>query len=788
MAGMSRTDERQAALRFCVAAVGWLACLFAWAAILSFDIADAPSTTVWPNSDPPHNLCGHVGGRLAYHAFTYFGLAVYPLLALLHVAVIAWSKGVPMNDPWLRFLGLGLVATSVSSAAAMFVPATDRYLITGPGGVLGAVTARFLLRHLQSFGTVLLLALSLVVGLVLAADSLLVVLFRWLRWAGHSSAPVLARGSTAVVGAGAAVANGVARTLTARPSSASADDRPRTPEPERQPVPLSLRGQVEEGDSPKTARSSPAPTVVKKVEPPPLREAPARPPAPPADDDYALPPLNLLDRPAPLDKKALEALCREKAFVLEQTLNEFRLAVEVVAIETGPVITVFELKLAPGIKVSQIASLTNDMARALKAPAVRVVAPLPGKSTIGIEVPNVDKEKVRVRDVMELSAARTEHFAIPLFLGKDASGQPLVADLTRMPHLLIAGTTGSGKSVCVSSIITSILMTRRPTEVNLILIDPKVVELAAYKDIPHLICPIVTEVTRAEAILDWASTKMDERYALLAEAGVKDIRSYNRLGPSVLRERLQPSNDEEMAKIPVRLPYIVIMIDELADLMMTTGKEVEFYLCRIAQKSRAVGIHLIVSTQRPQANVVTGLIKSNLPSRIAFRVSSRLDSRIVLDQNGGEVLMGQGDMLFLPPGGSKLIRAQGTFVDDDELRAVVRHCREQRSPTFHPELVRLPGGDGGGESTDQRDELFDQAVDIILDSGRGSVSLLQRRLTIGYGRASRLIDQMYAAGIVGEYKGSQAREVTVTREEWEAMRRQRDTEERAEAAEAAEGE
>lgn len=786
MAGMSRTDERQAALRFCVAAVGWLACLFAWAAILSFDVADAPSTTVWPNSDPPHNLCGHVGAWLAYHAFTYFGLAVYPLLALLHVAVIAWSKGVPMNDPWLRFLGLGLVAASVSAAAAMFVPATDRHLITGPGGVLGTATARLLLLHLQSFGTVLLLSLSLVVGLVLAADSLLVVLFRWLRWAGHTSAPVLARGSTAVVGAGAAVANGVARTLSGRASDDPAAGPTRAAEPDRPTLVLSSRGPDEEPAGPKVARAVPAPPV-KKTEPAPPREAPARVPPAPPDDDYALPPLNLLDRPAPLDKKALEALCREKAFVLEQTLNEFRLAVEVVAIETGPVITVFELKLAPGIKVSQIASLTNDMARALKAPAVRVVAPLPGKSTIGIEVPNVDKEKVRIRDVMELSAARTEHFAIPLFLGKDASGQPLVADLTRMPHLLIAGTTGSGKSVCVSSIITSILMTRRPTEVNLILIDPKVVELAAYKDIPHLICPIVTEVTRAEAILDWASTKMDERYALLAEAGVKDIRSYNRLGPTVLRERLQPSNDEEMAKIPVRLPYIVIMIDELADLMMTTGKEVEFYLCRIAQKSRAVGIHLIVSTQRPQANVVTGLIKSNLPSRIAFRVSSRLDSRIVLDQNGGEVLMGQGDMLFLPPGGSKLIRAQGTFVDDDELRAVVRHCREQRSPTFHPELVRLPGGNGGGEGTDQRDELFDQAVDIILESGRGSVSLLQRRLTIGYGRASRLIDQMYAAGIVGEYKGSQAREVIVTKDEWEAMRRQRDTEERAEAAEAAEG-
>jgi S-DNA-T family DNA segregation ATPase FtsK/SpoIIIE len=501
-----------------------------------------------------------------------------------------------------------------------------------------------------------------------------------------------------------------------------------------------------------------------------------------ADGDYKLPPLELLDRSLPLDKAAIEHLCREKAYILEQTLNEFKLAVQVVAIETGPVITVFELKLAPGIKVSQIASLANDMARALKAPAVRVVAPLPGKSTIGIEVPNIDKEKVRLREVIEMSASKLDHLAIPLFLGQDASGQPLLADLTRMPHLLIAGTTGSGKSVCITSLIMSILYTRSPAAVNLILVDPKVVELAMYKDVPHLMCPIVTEVAKAEAILDWASTKMDERYELLAEAGVKDIRSYNRLGYNGLRERLRPANDEEMAAVPVRLPYIVIMIDELADLMMTSGKEVEFFLCRIAQKSRAVGIHLIVSTQRPQANVVTGLIKSNLPCRIAFRVSSRLDSRIVLDQNGGEVLMGQGDMLFLPPGSSKLIRAQGTFVDEDELRRVVKHCREQRAPEFHPELVRIPGADGN--AANERDEMFDQAVDSIVESGRGSVSLLQRRLTIGYGRASRLIDQMCAAGLVGEYKGSQAREVLVTKDEWEAIKRQRNREESAEAASA----
>ena len=448
-----------------------------------------------------------------------------------------------------------------------------------------------------------------------------------------------------------------------------------------------------------------------------------------------------------------------------------------VAIETGPVITVFELKLSPGIKVSQIVSLSNDMARALKAPAVRVVAPLPGKNTIGIEVPNVDKEKVRLRDLMEMTASMRHRHALPLYLGKDAAGQPIVSDLTRMPHLLIAGTTGSGKSVCIASIVMSFLMTKTPREVNLILIDPKVVELATFKNIPHLISPIVTEVGKAEAILDWAATKMDERYALLAEAGVKDIQGYNDLGIEKLKQRFQPANDEEAEKIPTHIPYIVIVIDELADLMMTSAKEVEFYLCRLAQKSRAVGIHLIVSTQRPQANVVTGLIKSNLPCRIAFRVSSRLDSRIVLDQNGGEVLLGQGDMLFLPPGTAKLTRAQGTFVSDDELRAAVLHCSQQAEPQFNPELIRLPSTDAASASA-ERDEMFDQAVDIVIESGRGSVSLLQRRLTVGYGRASRLIDQMYAAGIVGEYKGSQAREVIMSKEDWQAVKSARDAEER----------
>jgi S-DNA-T family DNA segregation ATPase FtsK/SpoIIIE len=816
MAGIDRTAERRVALRFCLVTIGWLACLFGWVCFLTFDPADAPSCDVWPHPDSPHNLCGPVGATIAYYAFLYLGVAVYPLLFLLNSVVLAATRGGPVSDPWLRFLGFVLVGAAFATAAALTLPPSDRYLITGPGGLVGAALAGLLFPALQAVGTWLLLALVVVVGTVLAADNVLMAIFRALRWASQQSAPALSHSPTVSKAQAADEAPAARRehshpererfppvnaqkVVPARTSGEAKPPRSRSeneqPEEDRGRPTSSVAerlGGRKPAEDVADARAVPSPNAPPVVERAPLVREAARVSARAAatrttaatkagpDEDYELPPIELLERPIPVDRGALEALCREKAYILEQTLNEFRLEVQVVAIETGPVITVFELKLAPGIKVSQVASLSNDMARALKAPAVRVVAPLPGKSTIGIEVPNIDKEKVRLRDVIESSASRIEHYGIPLFLGKDASGQPLVADLTRMPHLLIAGTTGSGKSVCITSLIMSVLMTRSPSEVQMILIDPKVVELAAYRDIPHLMCPIVTEVARAEAILDWASTKMDERYALLAEAGVKDIRSYNRLGLEELRARLRPSNDEEMAKIPVHLPYIVIVVDELADLMMTTAKEVEFHLCRIAQKSRAVGIHLIVSTQRPQANVVTGLIKSNMPCRIAFRVASRLDSRIVLDQNGGEVLMGQGDMLFLPPGSSKLVRAQGTYVDDEELKRVVRHCREQRPQVFHPELVRLPGSNGA--PSNERDELFDQAVEAIIETQRGSVSLLQRRFNIGYTRASRLIDQMYAAGIVGEYKGSQAREVIVTKEEWEAIKARRDREEAEEAA------
>jgi DNA segregation ATPase FtsK/SpoIIIE, S-DNA-T family len=371
--------------------------------------------------------------------------------------------------------------------------------------------------------------------------------------------------------------------------------------------------------------------------------------------------------------------------------------------------------------------------------------------------------------VMEESNAKVRKMRIPLFLGKDVSGASLVVDLSTLPHLLIAGRTGTGKSVCLNAIIASILMTRRPDEVRMLMIDPKMVELSGYGRLPHLMHPVVTDMRKAEAILAWAVEKMEERYALLARAGVRHISSYNQLGEDELMSRLEPETDEERASIPLHLPFIVIVADEMADLMMTAGKEVEQHIIRLAQKSRAVGIHLILATQKPTVDVITGLIKSNLPARIAFQVASRTDSRVVLDEMGADKLLGNGDMLFLWPGTSTLLRGQGTYLDDDEIERVVEFASQGEQDFVH-ELVNIKLEEAGAPQLGelkQRDDMYEAAVDVVVREGRGSVSLLQRALGIGYGRAARLIDFMAEDGIVGSYAGSQAREVLISMDDWQ---------------------
>lgn len=500
---------------------------------------------------------------------------------------------------------------------------------------------------------------------------------------------------------------------------------------------------------------------------------------PEGTEEYVLPGIDLLTESEDIcyDEQAVEV--RRKAKILEQTFADFGFNVKVVEIETGPVIAQYEIELEAGLRLSKITGLADDLAIALRVPSVRIVAPIPGKNTVGIEVPNETRLMVRLRETIEEGAAlpQTKKMKIPLFLGKDVSGNPLIADLAALPHLLIAGRTGTGKSVCLNTIITSILMTRRPDEVRMLMIDPKMVELSGYGRLPHLMHPVVTDMRKAEAILAWAVDKMEERYALLARAGVRHLVNYNQLGREELLERMKLESPDEAELIPDHLPFIVIVADEMADLMMTAGKEVEQHIIRLAQKSRAVGIHLILATQKPTVDVITGLIKSNLPARISFQVASRTDSRVVLDEMGADKLLGNGDMLFLWPGTSTLLRGQGTYLSDEEINRVVDHCSTGEQNFVH-ELVNLKVNqdeEGGGGAMKpgalkKRDELYEAAIDIVVREGRGSCSLLQRALGIGYGRAARLIDYMAEDGIVGQYNGSQAREVVISLADWEAMR------------------
>jgi DNA segregation ATPase FtsK/SpoIIIE, S-DNA-T family len=495
---------------------------------------------------------------------------------------------------------------------------------------------------------------------------------------------------------------------------------------------------------------------------------------PEGSEEYVLPGLDLLTESDEVSYDEQTEEVKRKAKVLEQTFANFGFNVRVVEIETGPVIAQYEIELEAGLRLSKITGLADDLAIALRVPSVRIVAPIPGKNSVGIEVPNEQRQIVRMREVIEESGPQVRKQKIPLFLGKDVSGKALTVDLASLPHLLIAGRTGTGKSVCLNSIISSILMTRRPDEVRMLMIDPKMVELSCYARLPHLMHPVVIDMRKAEAILAWAVDKMEERYALLARAGVRHLTNYNQLGREELLDRLKPENEEEAELIPDHLPFIVIVVDEMADLMMTSGKEVEAHIIRLAQKSRAVGIHLILATQKPTVDVITGLIKSNLPARISFQVASRTDSRVVLDEMGADKLLGNGDMLFLWPGTSALLRGQGTYLSDDEINAVVDHC-SMGEQNFVQELVQLKAAKDEDEPTKpgsfkKRDDLYEAAVDIVVREGRGSCSLLQRALGIGYGRAARLIDFMSEDGIVGQYNGSQAREVVITLAQWDAMR------------------
>lgn len=497
---------------------------------------------------------------------------------------------------------------------------------------------------------------------------------------------------------------------------------------------------------------------------------------PEVGEGYKLPPVELLD-PAEreqfqIDKDTLHA----NSLILQKKLEDFGVAGEVVAVRPGPVITMYEFKPAPGVKVRRIVMLADDLAMALRAVSVRILAPIPGESVVGIEIPNSRRETVILREVIESEAYRSAESKLTLALGKDIGGTPFATDLARMPHLLVAGATGTGKSVSINAMILSILFKSTPQDVKFIMVDPKMLELTIYEDIPHLLVPVVTDPKKAAAALFWAMDEMDRRYRLMRDKGARNIDNYNRTlereagSKKAVIDLTEPEPGDDLpvggnlsgdaALTHERLPRIVIIIDELADLMMTVGRDIEEYITRLAQKARAAGIHLILATQRPSVDVITGLIKANFPARISFQVTSRVDSRTILDSMGGEKLLGNGDLLFLPPGTARLTRIHGAFVSDQEVRRVMKFIKQQGKPNYRPEVLEAKKEVEAAAAADEEyDEMYDQAVAIITETQQASISMIQRRLRVGYNRAARMIEQMERDGVVGPADGAKPREV-----------------------------
>ncbi len=474
---------------------------------------------------------------------------------------------------------------------------------------------------------------------------------------------------------------------------------------------------------------------------------------------YFFPPLELLKEPK-LKAEGESGLIEGNVQKLEETLQSFGVSAKVINVSQGPTVTRYEIQPAQGVKVSRIVNLADDIALNLAAAGIRMEAPIPGKSAIGIEVPNREAGSVMLREVIDSAEFRKSGTKLSFGLGKDITGRVLVTDIAKMPHLLIAGATGSGKSVCINTLIVSLLYKAKPEEVRLLMIDPKVVELSIYNGIPHLLIPVVTDAKKAAGALNWAVQEMNDRYKLFAAAGVRDLKGYNQAV-------------EEKGDTP-KLPQIVIIVDELADLMMVASNEVEDAICRLAQMARAAGLHLIIATQRPSVDVITGLIKANVPSRIAFNVSSGTDSRTIIDMNGAEKLLGKGDMLFYPVGYPKPVRIQGAFISDHEVENIVEYLKTQQQTQYNQKVMnhlnKSEDAATSGESKDELDELFADALELVVDKERASASLLQRYFRIGFNRAARLLDQMAEAGYVGEEQGSKPREVLLTRREWEQLK------------------
>ncbi len=725
--------------------------------------------------DPPNssrsvveslNWGGWIGAYASYGAFAGMGLAAYvwPMLLLLW----GWNRVrcQPVALAVQRSVGLLLMAVFISIATGL--PDYSPHTAYALGGVLGTqISLDLLIPYLGRLGAAVLLGSLFVVAVILTPG----LNWRLLAWFGgglavvwrllgrllgrlrrhKSKAAKRKRGETAMVREMRPEIGAESRVEDAAPWKPMVEEvaavEPRVQEPAR----------AERRERKKKKE----PAVEDAVVPEPVRQQEkAEPARKQASGRYEIPSTQLLDEvPASQSDVSKEALL-ENAKLLENALGNFDVACQVVEVSPGPVVTRYEVEPAPGVKVNRIAALSDDLARVMSAKGIRIQAPVPGKSVVGVEVANQERETVYLREIIEDEVFSRSDSKLVMALGKTISGEPCAADLAKMPHLLVAGATGAGKSVCLNSLICSILLKARPDEVRFIMVDPKVVELTMYNDIPHLLVPVITEPKRAAEALKWAVAEMEARYQKLAQLGVRNLSDYNAKLASVQAEAAEDGVEPEKP-----LAYIVIVIDEFADLMMTAPAEVETSLMGLAQKSRAVGIHIILATQRPSVNVITGVIKANFPSRIAFQVASKTDSRTILDLNGAERLLGMGDMLFLPSGQGEPLRVHGAFISGEETERLVAALKESQYEA--EEVAVFSEQPDINAAADVRDDLFDDAVRLVCEHQQASTSFLQRRLKVGYSRAARLMDELEAAGIVGPIVGAKPREILVERAEEE---------------------
>jgi len=746
-------DRRRELLGIALSALA----LFSLLSLIPIGGADGAASRWFPTG----NIMGVIGSGFAVAARGVFGLgsSVIPLLLAIGAArCFDWTDA---SSAYRRSALLGGLAVLVPVAAALFAPAgvLERPdLVSMPAaGWLGRGLGLPLMALLGRFGAAFFILVA-TVALFVATVGWNPVAAAWRRArAGRLRAAAVTLEQD---DAGANDPYAV---------SATADDADALPA--LVPAAADEEGAVVPDEAPKRGVAA----LLRRES---RRKAPAPEPqleefGDPESGD--LPPLPLLTPSPPQNTSLSDSELDRLGQVLIQTLRTFKVEGEIGGRTTGPVVTQFEVVPAPGVKVNRIAALDADLALGLKAPSVRIVAPIPGKGAVGVEVPNPERVTVYLRSIIESGAFQKNKGTLPLALGEDLSGRAYVADLAKMPHLLIAGATGSGKSICINTLITSLIYRHSPQTLRLLMVDPKMVELSMYGDLPHLRHPVVTDPQDAATVLKWAVLEMERRYALLSENGARSLAEFNRrvLEGQELRRAGPIPDDGDPERWMYKdgpLPFIVVIIDELADLMMQVQAEVEKPLAQLAQKARAIGIHLIVATQRPSVNVITGLIKANFPCRIAFRVSSKVDSRTILDQNGADALLGNGDMLFLPPASSDPVRVQGAYISTEDTEQLMNWYREraEERPAQEEDILeyvrsREPkeSGDDEEEYGGERDALFRQAAEVCVQHNQGSTSLLQRRLRIGYGRAARIIDQLHNAGVLGPPDGSKPREVLV---------------------------